>query len=240
VPIPRALLFDIETIGDVTEANHDAIAGFAHKAERSAQEFAALCPPLARVVCIGLYDLASDRLDVIYDSNLGNGADRQEAHVPEQGRSESHVCRFEKANGEADLLGQFAQRVTAHFETPDAHLVSFNGNGFDLPVLIHRSVRHGVHLLRHTLSPALQAGSLRHIDLMEVFTFEGRVRRYPLALYSTAFGFASSKQNMDGPAVAPAVADGRILDVAQYCAADVIATTELYRRWFGIPVNPAV
>lgn len=228
----QALVFDIETIGDITDRNRDAVASFAQRADRTPEHFAALCPPLARVVCIAAYDLADDSLFCLFDGSLGGQDAPLELGIPETGRPEAHPCRMERAQDEADLLRRFATRLDRHFETPGAVLVSFNGAGFDLPVLVHRSVHHGIQSLRERLTPDTPA---RHIDLMEEFTFRGATRRQSLALYAMALGFDSPKQQMDGAGVGPAVSQGRISDVAAYCAADVIATTELYRRWFGLP-----
>ena len=45
------LIFDIETIGDITADSRDEIAALAAGRELLPDAYAALCPPLARVVC---------------------------------------------------------------------------------------------------------------------------------------------------------------------------------------------
>jgi hypothetical protein len=226
-----ALIFDIETIGDITPANRDALTQIAAESERSAEEYAALCPPLARVVCIVAYDLAADRLQAFYDATL---ARRDEGAAPAPRVVPG--CELQAADGEADLLRRFDARAAQHMQQPQAHLVTFNGRGFDLPVLIHRSVKLGVPSLRKRLTEALAAPRQTpapHIDLMDAFTFNGMTRRYSLAVYALGYGLGSPKDNMGGADVGPAVAAGRILDVVAYCAGDVLATADLYRVWFA-------
>ena len=58
----NALVFDIETIADLTAENRDAIAALAEKREMTAEAFGGLCPPLARVVCIAWLDVAAQQL----------------------------------------------------------------------------------------------------------------------------------------------------------------------------------
>jgi len=66
----RALIFDIETVGDITAENRDAIATLAAGRELTPDAYAALCPPLARVVCVAWLDASTQRLGAVLDATL--------------------------------------------------------------------------------------------------------------------------------------------------------------------------
>src|SRR5512139_956254 len=66
----NVLVFDIETMADLTPDNRDAIAALAAQRELSPEDYGSLCPPLARVVCIGWYDVAAQKLAVLFDASL--------------------------------------------------------------------------------------------------------------------------------------------------------------------------
>lgn len=233
MPVP-SLVFDIETIADLTPQNRDAIASMAARRNIPIEEYGALCPPLARIVCISWYDTASATLGAIFDASLHAGVIPSALEVPD-GRNTpaaTLTCGVSACADERELLEQFGTHVERYLQTPKARLVTYNGRGFDLPVLVHRSIKHGVHNGRAVLTRAANENRFHpatHLDLMDVVTFTGASGRWPLAAYAVGYGFTSPKEEMDGAQVGPAVAGGRIVDVVRYCAADVLATLHVYR-----------
>jgi len=229
-----ALVFDIETIADLTPENRPAIAAMAEKRKVPIEEYGALCPPLARIVCIAWYDTASATLGAVFDASLHGGVPPNALEVTD-GRDASSptlTCGVVACAGEKELLEQFGTHVERFLQVPKARLVTYNGRGFDLPALVHRSIKHGVPNGRAVLTRAANENRFHptsHIDLMDVVTFTGAAGRWPLAAYAIGYGFTSPKEEMDGAQVGPAVADGRIVDVVRYCAADVLATLHVYR-----------
>jgi predicted PolB exonuclease-like 3'-5' exonuclease len=112
-------------------------------------------------------------------------------------------------------------------------LVTYSGRGFDLPVLIHRSVKHGVTegvALLHKAVREHRFNPQRHFDLLDSVTFYGASSRWPMAAYAIGYGHRSPKDDMDGSQVGLAIGNGRILDVVRYCAGDVVATAQIYQR----------
>ncbi len=234
----NALIFDIETIADLTPDTYDAVAALAKGREMVPEHYGALCPPLARVVCIAWFDLAGERLGAAFDATLATGTSPLSLAVPDgQGISERQLeCTLQVCAGEAQLLSAFGRVVEQHCQQPKPHLVTFNGRGFDLPVLVHRSVKHGVTPGRTILLKAARENRFNpalHTDLMETVTFFGASGRWPMAAYAIGYGFASPKQAMSGAEVGPAVQAGRILDVVRYCAGDVLATAHVFRRFIA-------
>lgn len=235
----HALVFDIETIADLTADNREAIAAMAERRKVTPEDFGALCPPLARIVCIAWYDTETDTMGTLFDSSLHVGEVPATIEVPDGRRQPASLlqaCAVEACQNEQQLLQQFGTRIERYLQGPEAQLVTFNGRGFDLPVLVHRSIKHGISAGRGLLIRAANENRYNprtHIDLMDSVTFMGATQRWPLAAYAIGYGFRSPKQDMDGAQVGAAVAAGRILDVARYCAGDVLATVHVYRAIRG-------
>lgn len=108
--------------------------------------------------------------------------------------------------------------------------ITFNGRNFDCPYIMLRSgvlkVRPTKNLLPYRFSTE------EHIDLLEQLTFYGAFRRFSLDFYCKSFGLEKSKlAGMSGEKVQEYFKNGQYLDIARYCAADVMATAELYERW---------
>ncbi len=122
--------------------------------------------------------------------------------------------------------------------TPD--LVSWNGSGFDLPVLHYRSLLHGVNAARYwELGEAdasfrfrnyLSRYHWRHMDLMDILSgFQPRGR---VALNDTAvlLGFPG-KLGMHGDEVWEAYRRGEIAGIRAYCETDVLNTYLIFLRF---------
>lgn len=230
---PRALVFDVETIADLTAENRDAVAALAAGREQTPEEYGAFCPPLARVVCIAWLDVAHQALGAVFDATLCPHERPLVLSVADGAEEPAMIeCATEGCEGEAQVLRQFGHLVEQHLRQARAHLVTYNGRGFDLPVLVQRGVKHGVSNGRALLVKAARESRynpLLHVDLMEVVTFSGASSRWPLAAYAVGYGYRSPKSEMDGSQVWSAVQAGRIIDVVRYCAGDVLATAHVYR-----------
>jgi predicted PolB exonuclease-like 3'-5' exonuclease len=122
--------------------------------------------------------------------------------------------------------------------TPD--LVSWNGAGFDLPVLHYRSLLHGVTAARYwemgdsdqsfRFSNYLSRFHWRHMDLMDILSgFQGRGRT-GLNDISTLLGFPG-KVGMQGAAVWAEYLRGGIARIRNYCETDVLNTYLIYLRF---------
>jgi 3'-5' exonuclease len=137
---------------------------------------------------------------------------------------------------EPDLIRRFFEGIDRF--TPQ--LVSWNGGGFDLPVLHHRALIHGVTASRYwewgdddrdfKYNNYLNRYHTRHLDLMDVMA-QYQARAYAgLDAVARLCGFPG-KLGMDGGAVAGAIAAGRLADVRAYCECDVLNTYLVYQRF---------
>lgn len=123
--------------------------------------------------------------------------------------------------GEAGLVRAFWSRLEAFEGT----LVSFNGRGFDLPVLELQALRHGCSAPRYFGERnGLRGRGGRHSDLYDWFTNGGASRlRGGLDLVAKLIGLPG-KQAVSGADVQMLWERGRWADIHRYCRDDVLQT----------------
>ena len=137
---------------------------------------------------------------------------------------------------EPELLRRFFDLVDQL--TPQ--LVSWNGGGFDLPVLNQRALIHGVTAARFwdwgdsdrefKFNSYLGRYHTRHLDLMDVLAMYQPRASAGLDVMARLCGFPG-KLGMDGSEVHAAVEAGRLVEVRRYCETDVMNTYLLYLRF---------
>ena len=139
-------------------------------------------------------------------------------------------------DSEAELIRRFFDGIEKY--TPQ--LVSWNGGGFDLPVLHYRSLLHSVTAARYwemgdsdhsfRFSNYLSRFHWRHMDLMDILSgFQGRGRA-SLDDIATLLGFPG-KVGMHGADVWPAYLQGGLARIRDYCETDVLNTYLIYLRF---------
>jgi len=142
------------------------------------------------------------------------------------------------AAGESE--GEIIQRFFDGIEKYTPQLVSWNGGGFDLPVLHYRGLMHGVKASRYwdmgeddrefKWNNYIGRYHQRHLDLRDLLAmYQGRANA-PLDALAQLMGFPG-KLGMDGSAVWGAFQDGRLEDIWRYCETDVVNTYLVYLRF---------
>ncbi|HEX2138324.1 MAG TPA: 3'-5' exonuclease, partial [Woeseiaceae bacterium] len=135
---------------------------------------------------------------------------------------------------------ELVQRFFDGIERYAPELISWNGSGFDLPVLHYRALRHGIQAPRYwetgdgnrefRYNNYLSRFHWRHLDLMDVLSaFQGRGRA-SLDQIALLLGFPG-KLGMSGDRVWQAWLDGGIDDIRNYCETDVLNTYLVYLRF---------
>jgi predicted PolB exonuclease-like 3'-5' exonuclease len=140
------------------------------------------------------------------------------------------------ADAEAEIVRRFFDGIERY--TPQ--LVSWNGGGFDLPVLNLRALIHGVPAAKYwdwgdddrefRWNSYLGRYHTRHLDLMDVLAMYQPRAYAGLDPMAKLCGFPG-KLGMDGSEVHAAVRAGKIEDVRRYCETDVMNTYLLYLRF---------
>jgi predicted PolB exonuclease-like 3'-5' exonuclease len=142
--------------------------------------------------------------------------------------------------GGASEEGRVVQQFFGAIERHAPQLVSWNGGGFDLPVLHYRALRHGVVAAKYwdlgeddrefKWNNYINRFHLRHLDLMDLLAMYQPRAAAPLDALAKLCGLPG-KLGMDGSAVWGAYRAGRLEDIRRYCETDVLNTYLVYQRY---------
>ncbi len=145
-------------------------------------------------------------------------------------------CIGAAQDGETRLIADFFRLIDRY--TPQ--LVSWNGGGFDLPVLHYRALIHGVTAARYwnlgdddrefRFNNYISRYHTRHIDLMDLLAMYQPRANAPLDDIARLSGFAG-KLGMDGSRVWETFREGRLDAIRNYCETDVLNTYLVYTRF---------
>ena len=137
---------------------------------------------------------------------------------------------------EKELITRFFAGLEKHSPV----LVSWNGGGFDLPVLHYRSLLHGIAAPHYWEVGDNQAAfkwnnylnrfHYRHMDLMDLLAAYQNKAFAPLDDIASMLGFPG-KMGMSGAKVWEAYQAGQIEAIRNYCETDVLNTFCVYLRF---------
>ena len=131
--------------------------------------------------------------------------------------------------------------ITRHFwkgwEKYEATLVTFNGRGFDIPVMELGAFRYGISLkkwfqlnARSFEQPRNRFNLSSHFDLQEVLTNHGASRMYGgLNLIANLIG-KPGKMDVAGDMVLQLYHEGNLQRINDYCRCDVLDTYFVFLR----------
>jgi hypothetical protein len=142
----------------------------------------------------------------------------------------------EPKSGEGEIIQRFFDGIGKY--TPN--VVSWNGGGFDLPVLHYRGLIHSVTAPRYwdlgeddrdfKWNNYISRYHTRHLDLMDLLAMYQPRANAPLDQLVKLMGLPG-KLGMDGGAVWGAWLDGKIDAIRDYCETDVVNTYLVYLRF---------
>lgn len=137
---------------------------------------------------------------------------------------------------EAEIIKRFFTAIDKY----DVTLVSWNGSGFDLPVLHYRAMLHevtapmywelGDHYKEFRYNNYINRFHMRHVDLMDILSLYQARATQPLEQIATFLGFPG-KMGMDGSQVHDLYQQGKISRIRNYCESDVLNTWLIYLRF---------
>jgi hypothetical protein len=218
------IAFDIEVAGFPWEEVDEITRGYllsreGEKERREAvPERTGLYPGLGKIIAIGMWLVGEDRGLILLEGKS------------EETRDWSKVPNAKIFRGdERALLEEFWRLVGRPPKAGMPRLVSYNGRGYDGPMLSIRSAQLGVRPSRNLLGNRFSIAE--HCDLMEVLCFMGVTReRYSLEYWCRRFDVESPKGSIGGSQVSRVYRSGRIDDIGEYCLRDVRATAQLYQK----------
>ncbi|MBF0282509.1 MAG: 3'-5' exonuclease [Zetaproteobacteria bacterium] len=138
----------------------------------------------------------------------------------------------ETSSDEKALLERFFHII----ESRAPQLVSYNGRGFDIPVLKYRAMVHEISCPRWFSEGDkwnnydTRYSSTYHLDLLEAFSDYGASARCSLHEVATTFQIPG-KLDTAGDQVRAMFEAGNIAAIRNYCETDVCSTLLLYLRW---------
>jgi 3'-5' exonuclease len=215
----NVLVFDIETVPDlelgrrlhdVADLDDESVAKIMFFKQQQARQTNFLPLPQHRVVAISAVLKTRDAVRVF---SIG-----------------------EESSDEKDLVRRFFDGL----EHYSPEIVSWNGCGFDLPVLHYRALRHGVSAARYwetgdgdrdfRFNNYLNRFHWRHLDLMDVLSGYQAAGRTSLEQVALLLGFPG-KLGMSGDKVWECWQRGDIAAIRNYCETDVLNTYLVYLRF---------
>ncbi len=135
---------------------------------------------------------------------------------------------------------EIIQRFFDGIEKYTPNIVSWNGSGFDLPVLHYRAMIHGIQTPRYwdmgdddrdfKWNNYISRYHMRHLDLMDVLAMYSGRANAPLDQMAQLCGFPG-KLGMDGSKVWDAYKNGEIEAIRNYCETDVANTYLVFLRF---------
>ncbi len=225
LPSDPILVFDIETIADTDAARRiypqladlndaDTLSALtAIRTQEAGHDFMRL--PLQRIVCISALYVKDGKLSL-----FSLTADKF---------------------SEKDILAKFFRAFSDLEKLPQ--LISWNGSGFDIPVLIYRAMQYdlsapwlfeeGDRIKNMRFDNYVNRFHTKHLDLMDRFSQYGASRREAMDVVASLYGLPG-KTDVDGSMVGGLVSNGDWQTLSIYCESDVMNTWLIYLRWLRL------
>lgn len=225
LPSDPILVFDIETVADTDAARRiypqlaelndaDALSALtAIRTQEAGHDFMRL--PLQRIVCISALYIKDGQFSL-----FSLTADKF---------------------SEKDILAKFFRAFNDLEKLPQ--LISWNGSGFDIPVLIYRAMQYelaapwlfeeGERIKNMRFDNYVNRFHTRHLDLMDRFSQYGASRREAMDVVASLYGLPG-KTSVDGSMVGDLVNEADWQTLSIYCESDVMNTWLIYLRWLRL------
>ena len=205
------VVLDIETIPDLAAlACHQGRSP--DDLEGAREELGGAFPksPFHKIVAIGMADL-----DVV----------RNEDGQRNYGLRHLSALRADRMH-ECELVERALDHISSF-----GRVVTFNGTGFDLPVLRYRAMAHALSAPRLDRMNLFHRFAPSHVDLCDRLASFGFSSKASLDQICKALRLPGKGGDIDGSKVASMVADGRFDDISGYVQSDVVNTTLLFLRY---------
>ena len=231
--ITKVLFFDIETVGitkdfleleekypSLTKQFHNYFDWFLKRFPEDqgltpAEVFvnrAALVPEFSKIVCASF------------------------AFVGPDGKTHSQTF---SGDNEKEVLLEFSQLLSQHFNTTSHFLCAHNGKEFDFPFLCRRLLVNKIPLPKLLQIQGFKPWEVKHLDTMEMWRF-GDIKNFTsLNLLANIFNVPSPKDDIDGSQIAKVFYEDKNIErIKTYCLKDVITLARIYQCLKGLePLN---
>jgi DNA polymerase elongation subunit (family B) len=236
----RVVSFDVETFCHLDSISNEAFDYLKSRNRAGEGENMALAlnPYISHVISASLFYINEGVCEVFYITDRTCNIQRGQINMVYTDVERSFhvvynpICLDDVLlsikEGEKELL----ERLWNSLKDVDL-LVTYNGEGFDMPFLKIRTMIHHIKeqsFFKFFPYPSPKNRSINHIDLMRFISQDGKSGFYSLWFVCKAFNIGLSKEPMKGSEVERAFLEGRYDEVAVYNAKDALATGLLYER----------
>lgn len=218
----KEFVFDIETAGyewsSIDEGTRAALLK-KYDTEEDARKQLGLNPLISKIIVISVLDIEK-KLIMSFVESEESGLFAHAEEVEKQGEFEIVYRRGD----ERTILENFWKLIEK-----SRRYITFNGRHFDIPFIIYRSMIHNIKPTRKLMTNRYHSDT--HFDIYDQLTFYSAAYGHSLEMWCNSMGITNPKEKgIDGSKVGQYYRDGKIMEIAQYCNRDVIATGELYER----------
>ncbi len=227
--------FDIETVADINRLSYKdhkyLKERFRCDTDEELEKSIAFCPYLVSVVSVALVFIEKDAIKNAVVYFLADKSKEIDFIVNYGGLNVP--VKFVSFRFDLGKEYEFDKYIIEKFwETVIVadRIVSYNGKGFDLPVLRIKSFIHGI---KPQIDMSILRGSFIdevHIDLMAFLSNNNAKYSYSLDFICKCFDIPSPKVDMEGSMVKERFYNGDYINIAEYNLYDSISTAMLYLR----------
>lgn len=133
---------------------------------------------------------------------------------------------------EPNLLKDFNNLISNHFNSPQQLLCGHNAKEFDIPFLARRMIINQISIPDKLNLFGKKPWEIPHLDTLELWKFGDYKHFTSLKLLTKILGIPSSKGDIDGSQVGYTYHVEKDIDrIVTYCEKDVVATAQVFLRF---------
>jgi DNA polymerase elongation subunit (family B) len=141
------------------------------------------------------------------------------------------------SHNEKELLEEFGELLTNHYNTNDHLLCGHNSKEFDFPYICRRMLVNGVPLPNILDIAGKKPWEVHHLDTMELWKFGDYKHYTSLNLLTAIFDIPTPKDDIDGSDVWRVYwEDNDLKRIATYCQKDVLVVAQVLLRYKNLPL----
>jgi len=138
------------------------------------------------------------------------------------------------SHNENEILVNFCNMISRHFNEADNLLCAHNGKEFDFPYIARRCVINKVKLPEAINTAGKKPWEIRHLDTMELWKFGDYKSYTSLDLLAALFQIETPKDDIDGSQVWKVYwHDNNLERIKVYCQKDVVTVAQILLGFRG-------
>lgn len=137
---------------------------------------------------------------------------------------------------EKQLLSEFSELLTKHYNHADYLLCAHNGKEFDFPYLSRRMLINNIPIPSLLDTAGRKPWEVQHLDTLQLWKFGDYKHYTSLELLTKLFDIESPKEDIDGSQINEVYfKDNDLERIKNYCENDVVAVAQLLLKYKGLP-----